>query len=241
MKIDSEKNKILNGRVIAVSQIDATLKDAMFALMQQFYHSEKPAFLNDLSNKTAAVILEDPQGVLRGFTSAALFDLSVNGKPVKILFSGDTIIHPDFWGSLELPRVWGKFMYETLQKCGETPLYWFLISSGYKTYRFLPAYFLEFFPRFDCDTPPTIQKILDAAATSIFANRYEADQGIIKLQHPTPLKAGISDPTEERLQNPHIAFFLQKNPGYIAGDELACLTQLTWENFKPFVKRLLKR
>ncbi len=232
--------KKLIGRVMSVTQLDAAIKDTMFELMHQFYFAEKKAFFDDLSHKTTVILLEDIDGVLRGFTSVALFDLNVNNQQVKILFSGDTIIHHDFWGSLELPRVWGKFMYETVKECKDVPLYWFLISSGYKTYRFLPAYFLEFFPRYDCQTPAELQLILDTAARQIFAEGYYPDKGIIKLKHPTPLRSGVSDPADERLQNPHIAFFLGKNPGYVSGEELACITRLSMENFKPFVKRLLK-
>jgi hypothetical protein len=236
----SEEDKKLVGRVVAVNQLDEGIKNTMFALMQQFYFVERPAFFNDLANKSSVVLLEDSTALLRGFTSVALFDLMIDNQPLKILFSGDTIIHPDFWGSLELPRVWGKFMYETLQSCGKTPLYWFLISSGYKTYRFLPAYFNEFFPRHDCETPAQMQRIVDAAATKLFNSSYDAGRGIIRLEHPTPLRAGISDPAKERQANSHIAFFLEKNPGYDAGDELACIARLQLDNFKPYVRRLLK-
>ncbi|EKD81455.1 MAG: hypothetical protein ACD_39C01800G0002 [uncultured bacterium] len=240
MTSGSENDKKLNGRVIPVKQLSADAKRSMFELMHQFYFVEQASFLADLANKSSVVLLEDSQGALRGFTSVALFDLHIDNQPVKILFSGDTIVHPDFWGSLELPRVWGRFMLEALQECGDIPLYWFLISSGYKTYRFLPAYFKEFFPRFDSETPVKIQKIMDAAASKLFNSAYDAARGIIRLEHPTPLRSGVSDPTAERLANQHIAFFLARNPGYDAGDELACMTHLCLENFKPFVHRLLK-
>lgn len=240
MSSSCENDKTLSGQILAVNELSDISKASMFELMHQFYFVEKTSFFEDLSNKNIVVLLKDSKGSLRGFTSVALFDLSVAGQVLKILFSGDTIIHPDFWGSLELPRVWGRFMFETLQDCGETPLYWFLISSGYKTYRFLPAYFNEFFPRFDSEIPLLIKQIMDTAADKLFASAYDADRGIIKLKNPTPLRAGISDPTTERQANQHIAFFLDKNPGYQNGDELVCLTRLTLANFKPFVKRLLR-
>jgi len=240
MTSTSEYDKKLIGRVLPVSQLDEAIKISMFKLMHQFYFVEQAVFFEDLSNKSTVVLLEDSRGILRGFTSVVLFDLQLESGPLKILFSGDTIIHSDFWGSLELPRVWGRFMFETLQNCVDMPLYWFLISSGHKTYRFLPAYFNEFFPRFDAETPTQIRQIMDAAAEKLFGSDYDGDRGIIKLKHPTPLRAGVSDPTKEQQANQHIAFFLNKNPGYKAGDELVCMTHLCWENFKPFVKRLLR-
>lgn len=233
-------DKKLIGRIIKVKDLDNHVKQNMFALMDEFYFAKQDVFFDDLSNKNSAILLHDADGILRGFTSAKLFDLPVKEDRYKILFSGDTIIHPDFWGTLELPRIWGKFMLETLAEMKTEKLYWFLISSGYKTYRFLPAYFHNFYPRHDQPTPEAMQLILDAAAEELFGSRYDADKGIIKMEFPTPLKGGVSDPTEERLRNPHISFFLRKNPGYVDGDELACLTQLTTENIKPFVKRLLR-
>jgi glyoxylase-like metal-dependent hydrolase (beta-lactamase superfamily II) len=179
-------------------------------------------------------------GQIKGFTSAKIFDLKIADETIKILFSGDTIIHPDFWGTLELPKIWGRFMLETLEEIGPQPLYWFLISSGFRTYRFLPAYFHEFYPRHDKATPTKMQEILDSAATRLFGNRYNPAEGIIRLEHPTPLRKGLSASGEERKGNPHIDFFLKSNPGCVEGDELACITQLTLENIKPFVKRLLR-
>ncbi len=240
MTTGNSGSRTLNGRVVPVDQLSAELKGSMFGLMHEFYEVERESFFSDLSRKTTVILLEDSNGALRGFTSVALYDLNIDNQVARILFSGDTIIHPDFWGSLELPRVWGHFMYETLQSCGSIPLYWFLISSGFRTYRFLPAYFSEFFPRFDRPTPAEVQAVLDVAAVSLFGDTYDQKAGIVRLKSPTPLRAGVSEPSEERLQNPHIAFFLQKNPGHDAGDELACLTRLQWENFKPFVKRLLR-
>ncbi len=240
MSSETTPDRALTGRIELVNRLDAELKMRMFELMHSFYQVEKSAFFDDLQRKTTAVLLEDSAKVLRGFTSVALSDLELDGKKLQIMFSGDTIIHPDFWGSFELPRVWGKFMFEVLQNAGSTPLYWFLLSSGFRTYRYLPAYFNEFFPRFDRQTPAAMQKILDAAACRLYGDAYDAGSGIVRLKNPTPLLPGVSDPSEERLKNPHIAFFLRKNPGYDAGDELACITRLHHENFKPFVHRLLK-
>lgn len=233
-------NKVLYGQIIDIEHITNDIRHSMFNLMDKFYFAEKESFFEDLSKKDSVILLRDDNSLIRGFTSSQLFDLNVHGKIVKILFSGDTIIHPDYWGSLELPRTWGKYMLDTIAKLGNIDLFWFLISSGFKTYRFLPAYFHEFFPRHDIATPKKMQETFDAAAYHLFSEKYNAETGIIKLQNPTPLKNGISDPTESNIKNPHIAFFLEKNPGYIYGDELACITRLTTNNIKPFVKRLIK-
>jgi len=230
----------LSGQIERVSNLAQDVREAMFMLMNEFYHADKATFLSDLEEKSRVILLKDKAGQIKGFTSARIFDLTVANETIKILFSGDTIIHPDFWGTLELPRIWGRFMLDTLEEIGPQSLYWLLISSGFRTYRFLPAYFHEFYPRHDKATPAKMQKILDDAASWLFGERYDSRVGIIRLEHPTPLRECLSAAGEERRGNPHVDFFLKCNPGCVEGDELACITKLSLENIKPFVKRLLR-
>lgn len=237
--MNNSHEKKLTGTIVDVRKLDASLKDSMLELMQKFYYADEKSFLNDLANKDRVILLSDSSQKIQGFTSAKIFNLDWP-EPVKIIFSGDTIIHPDFWGTLELPRTWGQFMLDTIAESASHRLFWFLISSGFRTYRFLPAYFNEFYPRFDGETPEEFRKILNAAAIQLFGESFNSETGIIKLSNPTPLKEIIAPPNDERRKNPHINFFLSKNPGYVDGDELACITELSLNNIKPFVKRLLR-
>jgi hypothetical protein len=41
-------------------------------------------------------------------------------------------------------------------------------------------------------------------------------------------------------KNPHKNFFFKKNPGYIHGDELVCLTEIDEDNFTAAAKRMLR-
>lgn len=236
----NDRDKALTGKVVPVANLDDGLRSAMFDLMNEAYIVGRDSFMADLSAKDWAILLHDATGALRGFTSLALMRTEVDGRAIRALFSGDTIIRPDFWGSLELPRVWGRFMMRMIEEAGTEEIYWFLISSGYKTYRFLPVFFQEYFPRHDRPTPPDLQKILDHLGTLRFGQRYEAGRGIIRLAEPTPLRAGIADLHDERLQDPDIAFFVSRNPGHAKGEELACLAPLRSDNLKPFIRRALR-
>ncbi|HOY66008.1 MAG TPA: hypothetical protein PLP29_03915 [Candidatus Ozemobacteraceae bacterium] len=236
----NDRDKALTGKVVPVAELDAGLRSAMFDLMSEAYVVKRESFLADLAAKDWAILLHDATGALRGFTSLALMRTEIEGRAIRALFSGDTIIRPDFWGSLELPRVWGRFMLRMIEEARDEELYWFLISSGYKTYRFLPVFFKEYFPRHDRPTPPDLQNILDRLGTLRFGQRYQPDRGIIRLAEPTPLRAGIADLQDERLQDPDVAFFVARNPGHAAGEELACLAPLRSDNLKPFIRRALR-
>ncbi len=233
----SEKD--LSGSIVRVCDISHDTRQAMYELMASAYVVESSSFFNDLAAKNWAILLHDSRHVLRGFTSLAVMDTDAD-RPIRALFSGDTIIQPEFWGSLELPRVWGRFMLQMINESGDRRLYWFLISSGYKTYRFLPVFFLEYFPRHDAPMPEQMKTILDHLGRARFGERYDADRGIIHLEHPTPLRPGVADLSPERLHDPHVAFFVERNPDHARGDELACIAELRVDNLKPFIRRALK-
>ena len=49
----------------------------------------------------------------------------------------------------------------------------------------------------------------------------------------------VADVTPERLRDPHVAFFVRRNPGHARGDELCCLAPLTRANFTPAAYRVI--
>ncbi|KKM10702.1 hypothetical protein SY88_13380 [Clostridiales bacterium PH28_bin88] len=213
----------------------------MFELFASHFHNaDKKNFDGDLAEKPWVILLESrDSGEIRGFSTLSLMNRSIDGIPVKVVFSGDTIIHRDYWGGLELPRVWLDFVYSHTREDREARWYWYLISKGYKTYRFLPVYFYHFYPRYDRGIPAFEQKLLDAFAEFKFPGQYDPETGVIKTCRDY-LKPGVAEVTSRRLKDPHIKYFVEKNPGYYLGDELACIAELSETNLKPFGHRLLK-
>ncbi len=232
--------RLLRGRVVETREIPLDTRESMFSLMDRHYIANRKVFLNDLSEKDWAILLEDEGGTLQGFTSLKEIRMAVGGAWFRALYSGDTIIEKRYWGSLELPKVWGRFMLTRIEAEPEIPLYWFLISSGYKTYRFLPVFFKEFYPRFDAPIPAGFNTIRNELGGRLFGDRYDPETGIIRLAHPTPLREGVADVPDERRLDPHINFFLRSNPDWSDGAELACIAHLHIDNLQPFIRRVLR-
>jgi hypothetical protein len=159
---------------------------------------------------------------------------------VGVVYSGDTIIRPAYWGTPALPSVWIQHVLALAANLPQ-PVYWLLISSGYKSYRFLPVFYREFYPRYDCPTPADVQAILDGLAAARFGDEYDPVTGIVRFrQGATPLRAGVAEVGEERRRNPHIRFFLDRNSGHDQGDELVCLTQLSFDNLTSAGRRMAR-
>ena len=204
-----------------------------------FEDTTAESFRRDLDNKNWVILLRDAASrAIQGFSTLACYETTLKGKRVGVIYSGDTIIRRAYWGTSTLPRSWAKMVFEIGERLPQ-PLYWLLISSGYKTYRFLPVFFAEFYPRFDRPTPPEVQEIIHHLAGERFGSDYDPESGIVRFSEgATPLRAGVAPVEDRRLRNPHVAFFVAKNPGYIRGDELVCLTEIRLDNLSPAGRRM---
>lgn len=232
----------LKGLLIPTPAVTDAQRDAMFALMDRHYENvTRAAFAADLDEKQWVILLLDPQTEeMCGFSTQVVLDATVAGRPVKALFSGDTIVARDRWGDPALAHVWGRLALSLIDSLPDVELYWFLISKGYKTYRFLPLFFREFYPRYDVPTPDWATAVIDAFGYFRYPGRYDPSSGIVTAGAAGDrLRPGVADLTPERGNNPHVRFFAVRNPGHLRGDELCCLAPLTRENFLPAAYRVI--
>lgn len=234
---------ILKGSIIEVKNLQKAHKDGMFELFSSYFDNiTRETFEKDLQEKEWVILLNDPTTLkIQGFSTQMVLDADIEGIKVKAIFSGDTIIDKAFWGKMELGRIWFRLVFSIMEKYKGCKLYWFLLTMGYKTYRFLPVYFNEFFPRYDKKTPPFEKKIIDTFAFLKYPKEYNPQTGIIQFPYPTSyLKKGVSEIESHRLNDPHIRFFIEKNKQFEKGDELCCIAELSQTNLKKTAFKIIR-
>ncbi len=231
----------LEGCIRRVEDLTRSERGQMYSLLaNHFANVTRSRFECDLSKKEWVCIGTDSSsGEIRGFSTLMRFDAVLDDRPVVALFSGDTIVSREHWQQTAFPRIMGRHMFDLAQEVWGARVFWLLICSGYKTYRFLPVFFREFYPRFEVPTPPDFDRLINALAHMKFGTEYDPLQGIVRFAEPTPLRPGVADIDEQRLRDPHVAFFLRANPGYVSGDELVCVTELTLSNLTSAGQRVL--
>lgn len=210
----------------------------MEALMRAHYAHGADAFRHDLGEKDAAILLRDSAGTLRGFSTLLAMDLDASGVPTRAFFSGDTVVEAGHRGTASLPRTWSRYVFTRARQRPDLRTVWFLISSGYKTYRFLPTFFRQFAPCTD-GSPDWMAPTLSALARTRYGPAYDEASGVVTLDHPTPVLDGVADLTPHRLRDPHVAYFAHRNPGHARGDELACLTLIHPSNLTAAGQRMV--
>jgi len=228
----------------AIPRVDLSERDiqSMFRVFgENFNGATMETFERDLRSKNWVIVLRDATThEIEGFSTLALYETEFHNKPLSVVYSGDTIIRREYWGTPQLPSTWIKTVLEKSAHMVE-PLYWLLISSGYKTYRFLTVFYKEFYPRYDVPTPPDIQYLMEHLASQRFGLDYHCEEGVVRFRDgATPLREGLAEVTDQRLHDPHVAFYLERNPGYINGDELVCITRVHPDNFTPAGRRMAR-
>jgi len=215
----------------------------MYALLSAYFAgTTRPTFDSDLDEKESVILLRDPaSGRVGGFSTLMRMTERIDGRDLVAFYSGDTIVDRDFWGETSLGKLWGRAVFTEAARLvadrTAARVYWFLICSGYRTWRFLPVCFREYHPNRHAPTPPRVQRILDAFGRRKFGLRYAPDTGVVRLDQAAPLRRGVSDLGESRLLDPDVAFFARRNPGHVRGDELACLAEIVPSNLTPAGRR----
>jgi hypothetical protein len=233
----------VQSHIVSAVEIASADAYAMYEIFARHYDCVSlHQFLLDLSEKDCVLVLRNADDAICGFSTQKVFRVSVGGTPVRAVFSGDTIVDRAYWGEQELGRCWCRYVGSVYWEEPAVPLYWFLISKGYRTYLYLPLFFESFYPNCEAQTPAFEQRLLDTLAAAKFPDHYRSESGLIEFpQSQGQLKPHLAEVPARRLRNPHVQFFLKRNPAYATGHELACLAEISPLNMKLFAGRILNQ
>jgi hypothetical protein len=186
-------------------------------------------FRADLDEKDWVIRIREGREV-KGFSSLRIVAANSSANVPGVLYSGDTIVAPDARGTTILARTWIAAVRELTGCGGSADYHWLLLVSGFRTYRLLPVFWREFFPCYSAPTPLGVRAVMDSATKALFGDSYSAAEGIVRFPEPQRLRTELSCIPDSRLADPHVRFFVERNPGHVNGDELACWTRLSHDN-----------
>jgi hypothetical protein len=233
----------LEPRVFPVAQIDAALRETMYRLFATYYDGADRSLFDCDLNKKHEVVTVWHAGELRGFTTLHWSLFSNDGRDIAVLYSGDTIMDRRHWGHHTLASAWLRRVGHWSRQRPDCPLYWLLIVKGHRTYRYMPAFGIEFVPNWR--NGPNTEALLtlrNALARHRFGGSFNEHDGVVRFRETrNRLKPDVARPTERERSKPDVAFFLERNPGYAKGDELVCLCPLVPSNMRPFGRRIYEQ
>jgi hypothetical protein len=128
----------VRSRLVSREALSGEEKATMLALLSSHFRGVTPErFAADLEDKNWVLLLEDDRG-LRGFSTLSLYETtSPEGEPLTVVYSGDTIVEKGAWSTAALPKSWIAAVRALRERHPRGRLIWLLLTSGFRTYRFL--------------------------------------------------------------------------------------------------------
>jgi hypothetical protein len=219
----------LAGRTIPVAALDAPTRAAAFALFRAAYeNTSRERFEHDLAEKQHIILLyERASGTLKGFSTVLVRQVASPHGAATVVFSGDTVIDPEYWGQKQLQLAFARLLVTIKLRAPWRPLYWFLVSKGYRTYLLLANAFPHAVPRVGSAAGPALRAMLDELAAERFGAQYDRALGVVRYATPHErVRDGIAPVTPSALANEHVRFFVERNVEHADGVELACLAKV---------------
>ena len=228
------------GETRAVAECDDAERRACFELLDGlFLGITWDEFVGDFEEKDSVMFLRDAStGAIGGFSTVTELEVRVDGEPVSVVFSGDTAVLPDYRKSFALGQELARWFHAAFERHPRRSVSYVLISKGWRTYKILPFFFREFFPRHDAETPPATRALIDTFGESKYGARYR--DGVVRGDGGGPrLRPGGVDAVLPARVDAHTAFFLRANNRYLDGDELVCAARIHPANYTAQLTRLL--
>lgn len=230
-----------SARFVPISSLDDDVRARMARIYLATYDGSSTAvFLGDLAAKDE-VLLVHAGDELIGFTTLRTFKYDWEGRPIRVIYSGDTVVDRAHWGQQALAFAWIARMGALKREQPDVPLFWFLLVKGHRTFRYLPVFGKSFYPHWEIERSD-LKPLADALAKDMFASDYNPTTGVVEFEHSRGhLKPDLALPTPAELDREGVRFFLERNPGFQRGHELVCLCEVEEHNMKPLTLRLFRK
>ncbi len=232
----------LSFQLVERKDINFNSRTRMFELMFSCYNKiTENNFNADLDKKQYVCLIKDKVDIIQGFTTFAINPNSAKDNKYNVLFSGDTIIAPQYWGTQVMRDGWCKSVGSIIAADTSKPWYWYLLSKGHRTYMFLPLFFKEYFPSIEAaDSEEHLKKIASEVSKRLYGNCWKEDEGVIRFEESHgELKQELIQASYQKKGSKFVQFFLKKNPAFYKGEELVCIAPLNPDNILRSAKELL--
>lgn len=226
-------------RLLEAGNIDRMVRADMFRLLERYYA--------DVSFEQFCADLVEKDHVFSFWYGNRLIGFSTvmckpQAEPVKAvyIFSGDTVIDEDFWGGKFLQAAFSRYLFKTKRANLFRPVFWMLISKGYKTYLMMRRNFPMSFPSPYRQIPRHMKSVRDEYYAGKFGSAYRAQTGLIVFDRSQgAVRGDLAVPPGKALEDADVAHFVRCNPDYERGDELACVAEIRLRDCLALVPKYL--
>jgi len=235
--------KELHYTLVAAQTIDDPTIKRLFRLMEDHYDEMSiTQFGKDLHGKDYVGLIKDDNQIVQGFTTFIVNPKETGTAEYNIVFSGDTILAKEHWGSQIMMQGWCNTIGQLLSTDRKKDWYWYLLSKGHRTYMYLPLFFQHYHPALEPSEYVTqMTAVADAVSSKLYGEDWKSEEGVIRFSKSLgQLKPDLAADTFNKTSSKWVNFFLERNPGFHQGEELVCVAKLAVDNVLRSAKKLIQ-
>ncbi len=218
-----------------VHQIHPKTRAEMYRLFETYYqNATEQAFQADLADKDLALLVRSSDsGAIVGFTTILRQKIfAPDGSPATAVFSGDTVMDKEFWGSKILQWEFTRYLLSLKLSAPHRRLYWMLMSKGFKTYLMIRRNCPRTFPGHDLKDDCDLRIIRDIFYSQRYRSAFDPRSGLVRFAEPRgAIASAYADVDPSSLADLDINHFFKLNPHYRTGVELACVAEVRLRDF----------
>jgi hypothetical protein len=211
-------------RVLPAPSLSETWLARMWALYEGSHDVDRDTFCDKTRRKFREVaVLTDRREAVVGFIGANWDEVALpSGARVFALYMGQAMLAHELRGSgwsvagpvvLGLRGLWRARGRQVVLWQDALTVRTFLLVARHAVYH----------PHPTLEMPAELRQLRDHLGHRHYPSLYDAERGVVRKGHVLVTEPPI-DPA--RLDDPHIRFFAEANPGYVHGDGLLQLTPL---------------
>lgn len=220
------------GSVISCDGLSPAEIEEAFGLYGRFYAPvDRDRFEERIREGGWILRVLDDRGEIRGVTPMRRIELTVLERRVRVLHCDPTAVETGAFGSEVLHRTWADFLAALREGEPGVPLYASIAANGFRAYLHLPRFFREFHPRSGRPAPAFERALIEGIGRLCFPGEYR-DGVAVRTRPREWLRADLSRPTAVQWNDPHVRYFLDRNPGHGRGDALVCVGEFSPGNTK---------
>lgn len=226
-----ENSASLKARYVPLSKVSVLTMRRMYEIYSGYYENiSLEIFCQDMTEKDGVFLVEEKETRrVVGFSTMKTLDMNVDGRIVRGIFSGDTILEQEYWGNKALHVAFFFRVIREKLRHPTRPLFWLLISKGYKTYLLMANNFHNYYPN-SAGNREKLEGLVDLYCNTLFRDYYCADRKLLDFGSGyTHLKSDVAGITDDmRENNEKIQYFETRNPSWQRGTELPCIGEVSY-------------
>ena len=195
--------------------------------------------------QTVIIMRERLDGSLRGICFLGRDEMEHEGKKTIAIKMGLTLFDKNYQGGPYMYYVVAYKIMKELILHPWTPIHIMGKAFSYKTYVTLQNYYYEAYPVYNKDIPELERALLNNFVETVrFPNEKYNPQTFVLERELSHIKSHAAEITEEDLENPHIKFFAEHNPGWAKGHCMFFIGVVYWSvvinTFKKAISRTIR-